>query len=141
MMYRPPLRNYNYMPQEMRAYYRNYGCSFSKRACEYAVSMMRRKNAATGKDEKIEPFSKDRAEELLAKYGVKLENNINYNFVYVMNMEFADRWKSSVEDEMHLCKAVKDMIDDEDGTPDDIFSCWLTKMENKGIPIPWEDMI
>ena len=135
------LREYNYTPIEMRAYFRNYGESFSKRACEYAVSMMRRKNPATGKDEPIEGYSKDKAEELMAKHGIKLEHNINYNFVYVMNMAYADYWKSGIEDEVHLCKIVKDIIDDVDANPASVFNCWLTKMEDKGIPIPWEDMI
>ena len=125
----------------MRAYLRNYGYSFSKRAGEYAVSQMKRKNNATGKLENIEPYSKDKAEELLSKNGVTLENNVGYNFVYVMNMILADRWKSSVEDELHLCKAVKDEIDDVDGVPESVFRCWITKQEDKGIPIPWEDMI
>jgi len=126
---------------EMRCYLRNYGFSFSKRACQFAVSKMRRKNPATGKEEPIEGYTKDKAEELLTKHGVKLENNVGYNFVYVMNSEYADRWKSSIEDEAHLCKAVKDVIDDVDGVPESIFRCWITKMEDKGIPIPWEDMI
>ena len=125
----------------MRAYLRNYGYSFSKRACEYAVNQMKRKNNATGKLENIEPYSKDKAEELLSKNGVTLENNVGYNFVYVMNMILADRWKSSVEDELHLCKAVKDEIDDVDGVPESVFRCWITKQEDKGIPIPWEAMI
>ena len=125
----------------MRAYLRNYGYSFSKRGCEYAVNQMKRKNNATGKLENIEPYSKDKAEELLSKNGVTLENNVGYNFVYVMNMILADRWKSSVEDELHLCKAVKDEIDDVDGVPESVFRCWITKQEDKGIPIPWEDMI
>jgi len=136
-----PLREYNYMPEEMRAYLRNYGCSFSKRACEYAVSKMRRRNPATGKDEPIDGYTKDKSEELLAKHGIKLENNIGYNFVYVINMLVADFWKSGIEDEAHLCKAVKDVVDDVDANPASIFNCWLTKMEDKGIPIPWEDMI
>lgn len=105
------------------------------------MNQMKRKNNATGKLENIEPYSKDKAEELLSKNGVTLENNVGYNFVYVMNMILADRWKSSVEDELHLCKAVKDEIDDVDGVPESVFRCWITKQEDKGIPIPWEDMI
>lgn len=140
-MCKQALSSFNYIPQEMRAYLRNYGYSFSKRACEYAVNQMKRKNNATGKLENIEPYSKDKAEELLSKNRVTLENNVGYNFVYVMNMILADRWKSSVEDELHLCKAVKDEIDDVDGVPESVFRCWITKQEDKGIPIPWEDMI
>ena len=137
----PALSSYNYIPREMQAYLRNYGYSFSKRASEYAVKQMMRKNTATGKLESIEPYSKEKAEELLSKHGIKLERNIGYNFVYVINMIYSDRWKSSIEDELHLCKAVKDEIDDEDAVPESIFRCWMTKQEDKGIPIPWEDMI
>jgi hypothetical protein len=37
------LDSYDILPKEMRAYLRNYGYSFSKRACEYAVSKMNAK--------------------------------------------------------------------------------------------------
>lgn len=125
----------------MRAYLRNYGCSFSKKACEIAVSTMRRKNKATGKEEPVEYIDKDKAEAMLKKHNIMLENNVGYNFVYVINMLMADKWGSSIEDELHLCKAVKDVIDDVDACPNSIFNCWVTKTEDKGIPIPWADMI
>lgn len=135
------LKDYAVIPMEMQIYLRNYGRSFSKRACEFAVSMMKRKNKATGNMEGIEYISKDKVEEMMEKNGVKLERNIGYNFVYVAHMIRADRWKSSVEDELHWCKAIKDEIDDEDSCTDSIFNCWVTKMEDKGIPIPWADII
>ncbi len=135
------LRRYDYFPQEMRAYYRNYGWSFSKRACEYAVSQMARRSKATDKAEKIEPWSKEKVEELLAKYNIKLEHNSNYNFVYVCNKAIADCYNSSVPDEAHLAMHIKDVIDDIDGCTDSIFNCWVTTQEDKGISIPWEDLI
>ena len=64
------------MPPTMKAYLRNYGYSFSKEAAAWAISLMERENKATGKKEKIEPYSKEKVEEILTKYGVKLENNI-----------------------------------------------------------------
>lgn len=140
-MCKKALREYNYLPEEMRAYLRNYGCSFSKRACEFAVGLMKKKNRTTGKLEPIEAYDKEKVEELLKKYGVTLERNVGWNHVYVANMVLADRWKSSVEDEVHFVKAIKDEIDDEDTSPDSIFTCWLTKMEDNGIPIPWDEMI
>ena len=129
------------MPPTMKAYLRNYGYSFSKKACEFAVSHMRKENKSSGKMEKIEPYSKDKAEELLEKYGVKLENNIGYNFVYVLNMSLADYWKESIEDEEHLAKHVKAIIDDVDDNPDNIFRMWIAKMDGNSIPIPWEDIL
>ena len=129
------------MPPEMKAYLRNYGYSFSKKACEYAVSHMKRENKSTGKLEKIEPYSKTKAEELLEKNGVKLENNIGYNFVYVLNMSMAGYWKQSIEDEAHLAKHVKAIIDDVDENPENLFRMWIAKMDGNGIPIPWEDIM
>ena len=117
------------MPPEMKAYLRNYGYSFSKKACEFAVSHMRRENKSTGKMEKIEPYSKTKAEELLEKNGVKLENNM------------ADYWKQSIEDEAHLAKHVKAIIDDVDENPENLFRMWIAKMDGNGIPIPWEDIL
>ena len=129
------------MPPEMKAYLRNYGYSFSKKACEFAVSHMRRENKSTGKMEKIEPYSKTKAEELLEKNGVKLENNMGYNFVYVLNMSMAGYWKQSIEDEAHLAKHVKAIIDDIDENPENLFRMWIAKMDGNGIPIPWEDIL
>lgn len=129
------------MPPEMKAYLRNYGYSFSKKACEFAVDHMRKENKATGKMEKIEPYTREKAEELLAKYGVKLENNIGYNFVYVLNMSMADYWKESIDDEQHLAKHVKAIIDDIDDNPDNLFRMWIAKMDGNSIPIPWEDIL
>lgn len=129
------------MPPTMKAYLRNYGYSFSRKACDWAVSMMEKENKATGKMEKIEPYSKEKVEEMLEKNGVKLENNIGYNFVYVLNMAIADYWKGSIEDEQHLAKYVKETIDDVDGNPENLFRMWIAKMDGNGIPIPWEDIM
>lgn len=129
------------MPAAMKAYLRNHGYSFSKKACEFAVSLMVRENKTTGKTEKIEPYTKDKTEELLTKYGVTLKNNIGYNFVYIANKTFADCWKESIEDEPHLAKHVKCIIDDVDDNPENILRMWIAKMDGNGIPIPWEDIM
>ena len=143
MKHRTPLDMYDVemMPPTMKAYLRNYGYSFSKRACDFAVSYMERENKATGKMEKIEAYSKERAEDLMAKYGIKLENNIGYNFVYVINMSIADYWKESIDDEQHLAKHVKAIIDDVDDNPENLFRMWIAKMDGNGIPTPWEDIM
>lgn len=140
-MDKTPLDYYEDIPREMRAYLRNYGYSFSKRACEYAVSRMRKLNAATGKNEKIEPYTKEKIEDILGRRGIKLKNNIGYNFVYVFNMVLADMWKSSIDDEEHLCKAVKDIIDDVDDNPENVFRRWIISMDGNGEPIDWEELL
>lgn len=129
------------MPPAMKSYLRNYGYSFSKKACEFAVSLMERENKATGKTEKIEPYTKEKTEELMTKFGVTLKHNVGYNFVYVMNMSFADYWKESIDDEQHLVKHVRAIIDDVDDNPDNVFRMWIAKMDGNGIPIPWEDIM
>lgn len=129
------------MPPRMKAYLRNYGYSFSKKACELAVSLMERESKATGNLEKIEPYSKERVEEMLTKNGVTLKNNIGYNFVYVANMILADFWKESIEDEQHLAKHIKCIIDDVDDNPENLFRMWIAKMDGNGVPIPWEDIL
>ena len=70
-----PLDTYDDRPKEMTAYLKNYGWHFNKKLCEFAVSLMRKMNPATGKSEKIEPLTKDKVDELLAKNGVRVENN------------------------------------------------------------------
>lgn len=129
------------MPAAMKAYLRNHGYSFSKKACDFAVSLMERRNKATDKAEKIEAYSKEKVEELLSKNGVTLKNNIGYNFVYIANMSLSDYMKESIEDEAHLAKHIRCIIDDVDDNPENIFRMWVAKMDGNGIPIPWEDIM
>ena len=128
-------------PREMRTYLKNYGFHFSKRACDDAIKSLKRRNQATGKDEPIEPKSKEEIEQLLVKYNVKLENNTLYDFVWVYNMLFSDYWKSAIEDEKHLALAVKDMIDDPDQNDGFIFNRWISDRFFNGEPIEWADLL
>lgn len=118
-----------------------YRWHFNKKACDYAVSLMKRLNPATGKKEKIEPMTKEQVEEMLTRQGVKLENNHGYDFVYVGNMVKADRWKSSVEDEKHHALAIKDEIDDVDAGEGAVMRCWVAKMCSAKQPIFWEEFL
>lgn len=129
------------MPMEMKAYLRNYGFSFSKKACEWAISLLRKENPSTKKEEKIEPWNKEQVDELLKKYNITLENNVGYNYVYVANMLRADKYKSSIPDEQHLAMGVKDVIDDVDASPRLVFKQWITKMDDDGEPIEWSEIM
>ena len=130
-----------FMPIEMKAYLRNNGFSFSKKACEWAISQMKKENPTTKKEEKIEPWSKEKVDDLLKKHNITLENNIGYNYVYICNMLVSDAYKSSIEDELHLAKAIKDKIDDIDASPRLVFKQWITHMDDSGIPIDWESLL
>jgi hypothetical protein len=141
MRYREPLDIRDKRPEEMEAYLSNFGWHFNKKMCDFAVSLMKRINPATGKKERIEPVSKEKAEELLTKYGVKLDNNSLYDFVYVINMGKADFFKSSIPDEQHLAMYVKDVIDDPDAPDGTTMRRWYATMIASGEPIEWDEMV
>lgn len=137
-----PLDMYDiYMPPGMRSYQRAYGMNFNKKACDFAVKEMKRLNPATGKKERIEPMTKEQVEDLLQKYNVKLEHNKGHNFVFVANMIKADYWKSSIDDEQHLAKMVKDIIDDTDNPGGNVFRKWLADCDAKEIVVDWEELL
>lgn len=136
-----PLDIYDDMPQAMRAYISNYGFHFNKKAFRCAVKQMKRKNPTTGKTEPIESWDKEQVEELLAKNGVKLDNNIMYDAAFVANMAKADYYKSSITDEQHLALFVKDYLDDPDASDETAFRRWLATMVGNGMPIEWEDLL
>lgn len=125
----------------MEAYLSNFGWHFNKKMCDFAVSLMKKINPATGKKERIEPISKEKVEELLTKYGMKLDNNSLYDFVYVANMGKADFFKSSIPDEQHLAVYVKDVIDDPDAPDGTTTRRWYATMIAAGEPIEWDEMI
>jgi hypothetical protein len=141
MRYREPLDIRDKRPEEMEAYLSNFGWHFNKKMCDFAVSLMKKINPATGKKERIEPISKEKVEELLTKYGVKLDNNSLYDFVYVANMGKADFFKSSIPDEQHLAVYVKDVIDDPDTPDGTTMRRWYATMIAAGEPIEWDEMI
>lgn len=138
---RRSLTDYNPIPDDMRAYLRNYDYSFSRKACEFAVSLMRKDNPVTKKPERIEPWSREQVDDLLKRNNITLENNIGYNYVYVANMLRADKYKSSIPDEAHLALGIKDVIDDVDCSPYCVFLEWMAKMDGNGEPIEWSELI
>lgn len=129
------------MPREMRSYLRSYGYNFNRKACDFAVKRMKRLNPATGKKEPIEPLDKETVEEMLKRQGIKLEHNEGHNFVYLANMIRTDYWKSSIEDEAHMAKMIKDIIDDPDNPGGNLFRKWLADADALGFVIDWEELL
>ena len=138
-MYKESFDFWEDIPYEKRVYMRHNGKHFNKKLCQFAVSMMRVMNPATGKKERLEPLSREQVEELLQKHGVKLENNRGYDHVYACNMGKADYFKSSVPDEQHLAMFVKDYIDDPDAYEGLTFTRWCADMQGSGTAVDWED--
>ena len=115
----------------------SHGRHFSKPMLEWAVSMMKDR-----KGNKMQAPDRKMVEEKLRAYGIELEHDKGYyDAAYVWNMAKADYMGSSVVDEAHLAKFVKDYVDDPDGNPTRAFDEFYINCIAKGVDIPWEDMI
>lgn len=134
-MRRIALDIYDDMPKAMKRYISNYGWHFNKEALEYAVSLMRKKDGS-----KVTAKTKQEVKDILGKHNISLENDTLYDGVFVYHMGLADYFGSSIVDEQHLAKYVKDTIDDVDASPETTFRRWGATMVGNGMPIPWEDL-
>ena len=132
---------YDELPEDMIAYLRHSGRHFNKKLCELAVGQMKSNNSPTGEVVKLKAMSKDTLDALLKTYNIELKENQLYDYVFVANMCKADFLGSSVPDEQHLCKYVRDVIDDVDGYDGIVFNRWYADMCRQGIPVSWSDML
>ena len=140
---RTPLDLYDYelTPPAMKAYLRNYGFNFSKKACEFAVSLMKKRDPVNpAKQVPITAISKEDVEECFKKNAITLDGNVTYNHVYLFNMAIADHSKS-LSDDRARCMFVKEVAEDVDSNPDNIFRKWIICMDGNGVPIFWEDLL
>jgi hypothetical protein len=138
---RLPLDIYDDMPKDMRRYLQNNGWHFNKKACMWAVSLMKKENPTTKKKETIEPYTKEQVDEMLKKYNITLENNVGYDYVFVANMGKADYLKSSIPDEQHLALYVKDVIDDVDAGDGVTMRRWFATMVANGEIVEWDEFL
>ena len=135
------LQDYDIIPKEMRAYLRNNGRHFNKKACEWAVKNMRKYNETTRRLERIEPMDKTAVDELLKNNGITLDDARGYDYVYVANMCKADFYGTAIEDERHMALYIKCVIDDADAVSGMVFNRWLADCDTKGIAIDWEELL
>lgn len=131
---------YETMPEDLAIYLSHYGPHFTKELCEFAVSKMY-KEGANGKKEYIKPYTKAQVDEILQAYDVKLEYAQLHDATYVANMCKADYLGSSIVDEAHLAKYIKDTIDDPDAIDGFVFNRWIGDMKWLGVAIPWYDFV
>lgn len=119
-----------------KKYQKLYGRHFTKKLCEYAVSLMETRSG------KINMITKEQLEEKLMQNGIVIEYNKLYDYVYIANMCIADFFGRSVpEDDYHLCMFVKDAIDDPDGYDGQIFNRWLSDIKGMNIPVDWSEFV
>lgn len=135
-----PLDIYDDMPKYMKRYIANYGWHFNKSAYEYAVKFMTKKNVKTNIEEPIIGYTKNEVDELLEKYNIKLKHKIMYDYIFAATMCKADYLGSSIEDEEHLAKYIKDTIDDVDASSETTFRRWVATMIGNGVPIDWYEI-
>jgi len=128
--------DYDAMPRGLREYLSYNGRHFSKALYEWAVKKMENRNG-----EKMRPVEKSTFEERMRANNVTLNNDKGYDGVYVWCMATSDYLGSSIIDEAHLAKYVKDYLDDPDGSPTRAFDEFYAKTMALGIPIDWDDVL
>jgi hypothetical protein len=89
----------------------------------------------------ITPFSKEEVDKMIADNRVTIKGGQLYDHVYVANMCKADLLGSSVPDNMHLVKYIKDVLGDDDAYDGIVFNRWYADMCRKGIAIDWDEMV
>jgi len=126
----------NFQTPDKEHYLAENGWHFNKKAYEEAVKMLRKKGA-TGKPEPLDAWSKEQVDDLLTKYGIKLDNKIGYDYVYAANLIKSDNYKGSVPDDAHVAMGVKEMVDDIDAADGEIMACWYVKALKRHYPVDW----
>ena len=139
-MNRQSLDIWDDFPPEAKKYFKNFGFHFNAKACKLAVDGMKKKNEATGKLEKIDPWTKEQIDELLKKHNITLENNVMHDYVYAANMIKADFTKS-MPTEKEKALGIKEIIDDPDAVDGQIFNRWFSDRMFAGEPIDWGDIL
>lgn len=135
-----PLDIYDDMPKYMKRYISNYGWHFNKKAYEYAVSFMKKKNTKTNINEKVIGYTKEQVDKLLEDNNIELKNKIMYDYIFAATMCKADYLGSSILNENYLAMYVKDTIDDVDASTETTFRRWVATMIGNGIPIDWYEI-
>lgn len=120
------------LPNDAKEYFREYGCKFSKKLSEYAVSKMKNKNGQNGTTKHI---SYESVMQELNKNGVHVDDEDKWNAYYLFNMYYSDFYPNTLKDEKQISSAVKDKLDDPDGYEGDVFVEWYAKIIYRHIPI------
>ena len=138
-MERTDLTQYDIKPEGMINYLRYNGQKKKKKLCEFAASLMKKQvgNVAV----KITPYTKEQVDTILKANGVTIQNCQLYDHVFAADMCRADFSGSSITDDLHLAKYIKDVLDDTDAYDGIVFNRWYADMCKMGIVIDWDEMI
>lgn len=129
------------IPEDLEQYMSYYGMHFSRRLCDFAVSKMRKLDKATGKLSKVVPMTVSEVKSVLEDNDVEIDESSVYDALYLANMVRADYWGSSIEDEEHMAKYIKDVLCDDDGYEGIVFCRFIGDCNAKGTVIHWNLML
>lgn len=127
--------SYEIKPAGMENYLQNYGWHFSKKMCEWAVSMMKDRQGNS-----MQMPNKDIIEQHLNHRNLKADYK-GYDHVFVYCMAKSDFFGNSMVNEDQLYKYVYDYIGDKDGYDGIAFTRFYADTIAKGIPVLWEEML
>ena len=130
---------YSDYPRDMRTYLDNYGWHFNNKSLAYALERMHR--TSSGKAEEHEPMTKESVKELLKRYNVDIGQRVTNDVLYVANYAMAKLYLSSIADEAHLAKYIKDVVGDPDCPGGNVFARWYADMRSMGEPVDWDELI
>lgn len=116
-----------YVSEDKAVYDDMYHGLFSRRLAEWAIKRMEPRTNR----------SIDEMKEVLKKSNVEIQEEFLYTAWYVFNMAYADYPKTLKTDEQRAL-FVDETINDPDGTPANVLSCFEAKMCNAEVPIFWE---
>ena len=127
-------------PRAMSSYLMNNGWHFTKRMCEYAVSLMRKKNPVNGQMDAVQMITKEQVDDLLKRNNVKLQNDVGHDAVYVANYG-KHTLSKSVPDEQHLAMYVKECVDDVNAADGTIMREWYARLIACGMLVDWLEFL
>lgn len=133
------LTQYDIKPEAMINYLRYNGPHFNQKLLDFATSHMTVKSGSI--EQQLVPIKREEVDRILKENAITLKNNQLLDYVYVANMCKADFLGSSIPDNLHMAKYIRDVIDDVDGYDGIVFNRWYADMSRKGIVVNWEDMI
>lgn len=81
-----PLDMYDLKPEGMVSYLRYNGYHFSKKMCEWAVSLMYKYDPSSKRDVSVSFWDKEKVDSLLLGQGVEVKNKAGYDHVYVAHI-------------------------------------------------------
>lgn len=117
----------------MEKYIHHHGRHFNEKLLEFAVGNMETKEGT------LEPITLEEWRRMESQYGIVIDNGstTEYDELFAANMCKADYLGSSIADDFHLCRYVKDVLDDADGYESIVFDRWLADCRRKNVHIEW----